>query len=585
MSFKGDVELVDFGKVVNSISPDNGFDAKLELINDRPYLVLEGFEKELLINQNSRILKRNVLHPSLNLSLFSMGYASDYLLEHYKNGTLGDREVDILENVYLFVFKEIINPLSLNNFSVNDHAISERIQFISLFSTYIKKNYPEKKVLLNALSKDINICAGFLLNKKFFTWQTNHGIMQLRSLAQLASVIKDEKLKESILNIFDKRLMDIIPYYIGPDGAIYESASEYWIYIFNQFTKITEIKIVEQLKSVDYLRNVLRKSKYFIHAIAANDGFLQGLGDSYSTHIFDTIKDVIIPQNRYFCFSNEFVGANWSVDNNNFNVLFVSLHTPPNVHKLPEDLAVYLYFNQPVFSNTGTFSYDESMERLFFKTEKSQSTVNILNQTFKEPINSKLTINNFRPDENILTVIGEKHYQDNKSITRYLEIDPTRKIHIRDYTNSSDSLIAYYNVHPKIKIKKISDKQILLQTPDSINFSFISNCVIGIIDGIISEKKEGITTIQRLQMIGNPIETTIVFPEMKLKQSMKMVTNNTEENNRMFYAKKLESQYENLKYYENTRKLVMYRSIPVLLFLVLFVSVCELFVLSAKRRL
>ena len=86
-------------------------------------------------------------------------------------------------------------------------------------------------------------------------------------------------------------------------------------------------------------------------------------------------------------------------------------------------------------------------------------------------------------------------------------------------------------------------------------------------------------------MTGNPIETTIAFPEMKLKQSMKMVTNNTEENNRMFYAKKLESQYENLKYYENTRKLVMYRSIPVLLFLVLFVSVCELFVLSAKRRL
>jgi len=351
------------------------------------------------------------------------------------------------------------------------------------------------------------------------------------------------------------------------------------------FTKITEIKVIEHLKSVAYLRDVLQKSKYFINTVATDNGFLQGLGDSYSTYIIVTIKEVSIPQNRYFGFSNELVGANWSGDNGNFNVLFVSLHTPPNVHKLPEDLAVYLYVDQPVFSNTGTFSYDESMERLFFQTEKSQSTVNIVNQTLKEPINSNLTINNSIPYENILTVTGEKYYQDNKLITRFLEIDPVHKIYIRDYTANNDSLIAYYNVHPSIKIKKISNKQILLQTFNSITFSFISNCNIDIIDGIISENKEEITTIQRLKMTGNPIETTITFPETKLKQAMKIVTNNIEENNRSFYANKLESKYENLKFYESAKKLVIERSIPFLLFLILFIPVSELYALSVRRKL
>jgi hypothetical protein len=584
LSLKGKIELADFEKVVNSISHDNGVHAKLKVIDDRPYLVLEGFEKQLLSKQNSRILKRKVIHPSLSLALFSMGYASDYFLDHYINGTLGKHEVKVLENVYLFAYQEINNPFSLNDIRTDDQVISERIQFLSLFSSYIKKYFPGKKVLLHALSKDINICLGFLLDKKFFNWSTNHGIMQLRSLAQFAGVIKDDKLKASILGIFDKRLMDIIPYYVGPDGAIYEAASEYWIYIFDQFKKITDIKAVEHLRSVVYLRDELKKSEYFIQAVTANDGFLQGLGDSYSMHLLGTSNKVLIPQNRYFRFSNELIGANWSADNRSFNVLFVSLHTPPNVHKLPEDLSVYVYINQPVFSNTGTYSYDESAQRLFFKTERSQSTVGFLHQTSKEPINSKLTINNYGPGDDILTATGIKHYQDNKSITRFLEIDPASKIFIRDYSENHDILITSFNVHPGIKIKKLNDRQIQFQSDDSTCISLISNRNISIMEGIISERNEEITKIKRLQMTGNPIETTIAFPKIIHKQTLKMITRNTVENTRLLYAKNLESNYKNLPYNETAGKLIMVRSFPALLFLILFVTVSELFALSNRRN-
>ena len=584
-SLSGNVELADFERVVRSISPDNMLQAKLEIVNNQPYLTMEGFAKESLKKQNSRILKRNILHPSFCLSLFSMGYATDYFLEHYKKGTLNETKIKILEDVYLFISKEILNPISFNTVTVADHVTSERIQFISIFASYIKQYYPEKKKLLKALAKDFNICYGFLLDRKSFTWQTNHGIMQLRSLAQVVGIITNEKLQESILEVFEERLTNIIPYHIGPDGSIYEAASGYWIYILNQFTKITEIESTMHLKSIATLKDMLQKSKLFIETVAANNGFLQGLGDSYSTRIFDTLKNSEVPENRYFLFSNELAGANWSVKNKDFNVLFVSLHTPPNVHKLPEDLAVYLYADYPIFSNTGTYSFDASKERLYFRTEKSQSTVSPLFIRSDEAVSSHLAVGNFQPDNNILTLIGEKHYSNSKSVKRDLVINPNHEIKITDHSSNNDTLITHFNLHPGIKIKKTDEKQILLQTPDSVIISFTSNCSIDIIDGIISERKEEITSIQRLELTGNPIETKVNIPESALAHKMVLANFNSEESRRFKYAELLESQYENPRYIEHVRKLVIFRTAITMLVFSFFVTITELLVSKKKKKI
>jgi hypothetical protein len=585
-SLKGSVELADFKQTFNLVSYDNGLGAKLELVDDKPYLVLDGFTKELLTKENSQILKRNVLHPSLRLALFSLGYASDFFVTNLENRNLGSHEVDILEDIYLLVYNEIINPFSMNRITVGDHVVSERIQFILLFSTYIKNYFPEKKMLLKALSKDFNICLGFLMDDKFFTWKSNHGLMQLRSLAQTTGVIKNDRIKKSILDIFNKRLIEIIPYFIGPDGAVYEGASGYWVYIYDQFAKIARIEAVSQLSSVSYLNGQLDKITHFLRMVAANDGFLQGLGDSYSRYIPDTLNNIIIPQNRYFNFSNEIAGANWTVDKDNYSILFVSLHTPPNVHKLPEDLAVYLYVNQPVFSNTGSYSYDESEERLLFKTVDSQSTVSLLNNPDKQPVSSDLSLEATLDTENTRKVIGVKQYQDSSKINRLLEIDPENRLFIKDFTVNTDTLIAYYNIHPKIKTKRITDNQMLLQTVDSVKLVFKSNCKIDLTKGIISEKKEEITTIERFKITGNPIEVTILLPVMDLDQTMKVVTNNIEDNIRLICSKSLEQEYSNQKRFDTSAKdLVINKSILFVVLFIILVSSSELINLLLKKRI
>jgi len=583
-SLSGKVELIDFENIVKLVSPDNMLQAKLEIINDHPYLTLEGFPRELLERQNSRILKRNILHPSYCLSVFSMGYASDYFMEHYRNGTLDKKSIEILEKTYLFVNSEILNPFTLNVVTTADHVISERIQFISLFSAYISHYYPYKKELLKALYKDFNICLGFLMDKKSFTWQTNHGIMQLRSLAQIAGVVKNRNLQERIIKEVDLRLSDIIPYHIGPDGAIYEAASGYWIYIYSQFKKITEIKAIAHLKSVHKLNEELQKSRQFISTVASNDGFLQGLGDSYSIFINEIFDKSEVPENRFFRFTNKLAGANWSAENENFNVLFVSLDSPPNVHKLPDDLAVYFYAGYPVFSNTGTYSYDASKERQYFRSEESQSTVNLLHNRYAEPAGSYLAEGNYRTSDSTIIFTGEKRYTDGKSINRVLTINPFKEISILDRTSNSDTLLTYYNLNPGIKIKDADDNQIVLQTPDSTKILLISNRRILITNGMISEKKEELTSIKRLAITGNPILIRIKFPELQLADRMINVNATPDDGNRLNYSTYLSSKYRNPRYIENVRKLVIYRLTFFILAFLGFIIIMEVLILNLKNR-
>ena len=172
-------------------------------------------------------------------------------------------------------------------------------------------------------------------------------------------------------------------------------------------------------------------------------------------------------------------------------------------------------------------------------------------------------------------MVGEKQYHDNSSIIRVLEIFPGNKIQIRDSAQNGDSLVAFFNIHPQVRTIKLNDKEILMQTPDSMNFNLLSNCDIELTEGIISQSTAKITAAKRLEIKGNPIETTILFPEMKLEQPMILVTPVSITNNRLMYAKKLEAQFVTRNYDISAKKLVLNKSFPYLMFIILFIAVCE----------
>ncbi len=582
LNSKKEVELVGFDSVMRTISPDNKTGARLEIIDNRPYLHLEGFEKNLLNSENASIFRRKSLHPTVNLALFSLGYASQYFLGHCQKGTLGENEIQNLESVYEFVSGEILNPFSLNAISVNDHVVSERIQFLILFTAFLKEHYPDKTPLLRRLSKDLNICLGFITDDRFFTWRTNHGVMQVRTLAQLSAVIENQELTSDLLALMDKRLEEITDYHIGPDGAVYEGASSYWMFIYNQLLKITEIQGVNDLRSVAMLKKKLNQTRRFIQTVTTDDGFLQGVGDSYSMYDPDISIESSINPNRYYQFSNKLIGAHWSGEDMNYGVMFVSLHSPPNVHKLPEDLALYLYINQPIFASSGIFSYINSPARMFIESEESQSTVCFLNHPYKMPESSDLSLEEFNDEDNTLIAHGIKEYGANETIARKIKIDPKVGIYIKDSTFRDRELVAYYNVKSGIEVEHLDDSSIQLKVNDDLSLNFISNGHIEVTEGMVSEKTNTTTEIKRLKITGNPIEVMIRIPECQLDQPMELIHHNEGDNSRMLIAERLEMQYESKKYTQDTRESMVNRIKVSILFFLVFVVACELYGLIRK---
>lgn len=582
-SFDEKVELLDFNRVVKIIAPDNYLNAKLDIVNGNTYLVLDGLKREEISYRNQQILKRNQIHQSKILALFSMGYLSDYFLKQLNRDALSDSLLNKIGEVYVFLHKEIANYFSRNPMTVNDHAISERIQFITLYRSYLEKYYPKKEQIIAALSLDFNICLNFLMSESHFTWQTNHGIMQLRSLAQIAGVVKNKKIKKKMLNTFNNRLLDIMPYFIGDDGAIYESASGYWYYIYNQFKKLSELESIQNMKSIYVLKKKLKIVEQYLNLVASNDGFMQGLGDSYSFYL-DSLNNKNIPPNRMSSFSNQLVSLNCTEGSANLNLLFSSLDTPPNVHKLPEDLMVSLYINKPFFVNTGTFSYDNSAERKYFtEFEQAHSTVYFFNSTIKACDSSKIF---FKPDipHNEISFAGLKYYKGDKQISRQVNITDDSCIYITDISNSKDSILTQFNINPEVKLKMLSPNKLTLVNKDSISITLSANSKLNVKKGIISNKPQKLEDINQIQIIGDKIITKIKLNNFKIPlTTIKSITNMTYQSKRKYYSALLENKYKNNKG-KNLKSMIIVRTVYLLLFFISSIFLIELIIMLYRKK-
>lgn len=499
--------IKDFDYIINLIDFDNSPSVLLSIQDKKMYLQIKGFEDILINSYNEDILKRNGLHSTQSLALFSLTFLYDYFLTNFHNHTLDSQVLDNIDNIYLFVYKEIDNKISLNSMTHNDHVVSDRINFLLLYLSYLKSFHPHKEKMINNLTNDFNLCLELLLNRDHFTWKTNHGIMQLRSLSYVASSINDVHLKQRILNEIDIRLKLIIPYFIGKDGAIYEAASGYWFYIFEQLSMIAKIEVLENLESTKLLKSRLELSRRFLEIVRTNDGFIQGVGDSYSKD--SSLKPINMRTvNNIFSFSNGLCGLNYQFDSVNYQLLFVSLDTPPNVHKLPEDLAVYLYIQGPFFANTGTYSYGSSDIRHYMQDELSQSTVTFDDLSIGNPIRSQ--IRGIELSSACFAFEGIKEYLDGSKINRKVYLTGN-SIKIEDYCAESKTICARFNIFPEVRLEVVNDSSVVLQNKSGYELLMSFNAPLTTENSIISDSYNSYERIERIVVKGQKILTKLTF--------------------------------------------------------------------------
>jgi hypothetical protein len=450
-SFKSDIELFSLDTLLSSYNyRGNDLRVYIDSIDGTDKVIIKGFPPTNIKLFTKDSIKFRVQHPTKELFLYSMLYNTNFFFSQLDKVSLKIpiESYNILKRNYLTFENSILEIPSFQPIAVNDHVLSERIIFTIFFQAYINENYPSEIELLNKLRKDIKQSLHFLMDDRFFMAGTNHGLMQIKALAQVRLFIKDKELTRIIDKTIDDRISTALDYFTGDDGAVYEASSSYWHFINKLYRNIYNlIKDNPNLKKKLIKR--IDKIERFLNITAYNNGFVQGVGDGYSFYSNFGRSDNIV-----YKFSNNLGGSKWNIDSVHYGFQFISLNTPPNVHKLPEDLAFFLYIDQPIFINSGLYSYDQSVMRKSIVNEDSMHSVPyLLNEgriksSSLNFVNSKLNYN----------WKGSKIYESNKKIFREINLRKKKNfITIRDSSSSNKIIYTKFNIHPNITFSVNND--------------------------------------------------------------------------------------------------------------------------------
>jgi hypothetical protein len=459
----------------------------------------------LSIQNVSEKLNEKTLPPTYRLGLYGMYYGIDLLREYDRTGDkkLLEKLRDITEIVLNKI--ETFN-LMPEPFHFNDHAVSERVEFLLLFRAKLEE-MEGYRALIEQIERHILYCVSLLLDDRRFNWIGNHGTMQIRAILHIASAMPESELGKECMILAQKRIKQVFPLFIADDGAILEAASGYWLYIFRQWDYISKMKVLPN-DTRSYIKKGLINAKEFIETVIIPNGFMQGVGDSFNQTVNDT---TFTPkkENQVFSFSNGLAGLNFKVDSIYYQLLFVSLDTQPNVHKLPEDLALYLYAGEPFFINTGTYAYGKSPGRKYVKSERSQSTVSFLKPS---KLNSS-RITDLSIDKGALRIrlAGKKWYK-NDSINRTINVFTKNGIiEIIDMSDSDKDLSSRFNLHPNIKVQKARNGYLILKGRNGV-LTIEYEGQLKKNSRWVSLKMMDQTPITQLEFVGNPVRLKIKIP-------------------------------------------------------------------------
>jgi len=243
------------------------------------------------------------------------------------------------------------------------------------------------------------------------------------------------------------------------------------------------------------------------------------LGDSISglgpiTQLSKNDVDSIERTDVFFAFSNQLAGIKTPKDHLTQQLLFVSLDTPPAVHKHPEDLACYFMIEKPYFVNPGTYGYDTSLARQFVMSDSSQSTVIPDRRACKnigQPTKSQLDscVADLQSKEYVLK--GSKCYGE-KKIYRLVEYSPQKGfLKITDSSNDIKNLCSQFNISPDVTLESAGENSVLLDNKiEKIRFDAVK--------GDLEENTSWVSPtwlnkqeITQLQVYGNPVIINISF--------------------------------------------------------------------------
>jgi hypothetical protein len=496
-------ELAPYSAVREILAYD-AFESELREQGNGFSIVIQGFDAVQLDNRLDSLLRSNTLHDSLALGLFSMRFGRP-MLEAFEAGN-GRLLMHLARatNAVLDAAEEFNIPPRMMAF--NDHAVAERTEFLLLFLAKLMTlgEMPELQVRLR---RHIAHNAELLVDDSRFTWETNHGLMQIRALLRLAEAVPRSEVGRRSLAVAMQRIGEMLPFLVAEDGAVLEAASGYWLLIHKEWNYIAQRRILPaHIRATIEAR--LARTAGFLEALVNCEGFLQGLGDSYNRRMTGGDLRFAGSPSRVFSYSSGLAGLEYPYRNSCAQVLFVSLDTPPNVHKMPEDLAVYVFIGAPYFVNAGAYAYDNSPARRYVLSAESQSTVEW--KDGRPAWSSRLSKPTF--DGKKWVFEGEKYSNSGRILRSVSFVPSTGLLEIVD--RSDRELSSRLNIHPEVTVHEVNERELLLQ--GAVNHLRLTH------DGTRTWNERWIATggfkktpIRQLEISGNPVTIAMQLPAVE----------------------------------------------------------------------
>lgn len=164
----------------------------------------------------------------------------------------------------------------------NDHAVAARVfvlvQYWMAAEARGRLTDEDARLVLEALARSVAL----LEKPQFFTYRTNHGVMQNLALLHVAVAFPDLPQARRAAEIGRRRFLDQLDSYLGSEGVVLEHSAGYHLYGVEWMSAAARYATLLDLElTPDFTRRRLAAQR-FLGALLRPDGSLPAIGDTQS---------------------------------------------------------------------------------------------------------------------------------------------------------------------------------------------------------------------------------------------------------------------------------------------------------------
>lgn len=501
--------------------------------------------------------------PGQKLAVYSLSHFKGRLYdspEHQPPYWLPSQpELDYLTGL----LSTIRNPFFIDRMKYNDHVISDRCEALVMLAARV-----QDEELSNTILRQAAVDLDLLMDDRFFTWNSNHGLMQIRAMLNMSSAVTDRAYSREISEKANERLASLLDFLTAEDGSVLEAASGYWHYIFQELVNIGAHERISESNKEKLTRRTAAIA-VFLADMADNHGIIPGIGDSYDFRLDDTVLRLKRQGSGIVSYSNSLCSYEENYPDGYLKVIFLSLDNPPNAHKHPADLQLLIAAPDQLFANTGIYNYDKSENRKTVLAEASQGTVRF-GDFHGAPLNSSVGIESIKSTRGrtIARFTGTKIYEKG-TVIREIEVHTNSDtlLTVRDHSKPPATLVSAFNLRQGVDYAFTGDTVTL---GESIQILLSSANTFESDEVMISDRPDRMTAVTQIRFTGEDIRLVFKTTESRIPRHDGIyIQRDPEKNSRSRTAGVLRHRYD--RFYLTRRQLAFSASLLIIIdFLLIF---------------